>query len=32
VNGRDLAEGESVRLADGDRVTMGEVEFVYQAG
>ena len=32
VNGRELSEGESVRLSPGDRITMGEVEFEYAAG
>lgn len=31
VNGRELTEGESVPLTDGDHITMGEVEFQYQA-
>ena len=31
VNGRDLGEGETVMLNDGDRISMGEVEFQYHS-
>ena len=31
VNGKTLAENESVPLSSGDTVAMGEVEFKYEA-